>query len=100
VRLVRRRIRSGERGLVPSVEEAQRELGPEASDVDTASGGWPPFFAGSPDTLKKQLTALAAAWRLEELMMVTIVHEHAARMRSYELLAQAFGLPAAESLFQ
>jgi luciferase family oxidoreductase group 1 len=94
VRLVRRRIRSGERGLVPSVEEAQRELGPEAPDVDTARGGWPPFFAGSPDTLKKQLTALAAEWRLEELMIVTIVHEHAARMRSYELLAEAFALKA------
>jgi luciferase family oxidoreductase group 1 len=96
VRLVRRRIRSGERGLVPSVEEAMRELGPDEPWTPSAGSDWPPFFAGSLDTLKKQLTALAAAWRLEELMIVTIVHEHAARLRSYELLAQAFGLNAAQ----
>jgi hypothetical protein len=35
---------------------------------------------------------MAEALGLDELMIVTIVHEHAARMRSYELLAEAFGL--------
>ena len=31
---------------------------------------------------------------LDEIMVVTIVHDHAARVRSYELLAEAFDLRA------
>jgi hypothetical protein len=30
-------------------------------------------------------------------MIVTITHDHAARRRSYELVAQAFGLPQTTS---
>ena len=92
VRLVRRRIRTGERGLVPTVEEALRELGPEAVEPTVGPNGWPAYFVGSPASLKERLTALAEAWRLDEIMIVTIVHDHRARLRSYELLAQAFGL--------
>jgi luciferase family oxidoreductase group 1 len=92
VRLVRQRIRTGVRGLVPSVDEALRELGSEEPWVPSAANPSPPLFIGSPATLKAQLTALAANWRLQELMIVTIVHDHSARLRSYELLAEAFEL--------
>jgi hypothetical protein len=37
---------------------------------------------------------MATALQLEELMVVTIVHDHQARRRSYELLAQVFELQA------
>ena len=94
LRLVRRRIRSGERGLVPSVEEAMSELGGGSAEAPNADLSSRPYFAGSPETLKAQLTALAAEWHLDELMVVTIVHDHSARLRSYELLAGAFGLRA------
>jgi hypothetical protein len=37
---------------------------------------------------------MASVLRVEELMVVTIVHDHRARMHSYELLAEAFNLTA------
>jgi alkanesulfonate monooxygenase SsuD/methylene tetrahydromethanopterin reductase-like flavin-dependent oxidoreductase (luciferase family) len=52
---------------------------------------------GSPDSVRAQLTGMAEALELTELMIVTIVHEHAARLRSYELLARAFGLVQSRS---
>jgi hypothetical protein len=37
-------------------------------------------------------SALAAEYGVDELVVVTITHDPKARLRSYELLAQAFGL--------
>ncbi|HTV52042.1 MAG TPA: MsnO8 family LLM class oxidoreductase, partial [Steroidobacteraceae bacterium] len=90
VRLLGRRLRQGDLRPVPSVEEAERELARGATPAD--AGEWPRHFSGAPDTLRARLGEMASALALEELMIVTIVHEHAARLRSYELLAQAFGL--------
>ena len=36
--------------------------------------------------------AVAAEYGTEELMVLTIAYEHEARRRSYELIAEAFGL--------
>jgi alkanesulfonate monooxygenase SsuD/methylene tetrahydromethanopterin reductase-like flavin-dependent oxidoreductase (luciferase family) len=92
-RLVGRRIRSGIRGPVPTIEEAIRELG-EPAEASSAreTSEWPRYFAGSPATVRAHLEQLAAALQLDELMIVTIVHDHQARLRSYELLAEAFSL--------
>ena len=49
-------------------------------------------FVGSPRTVRARLEQLAAETRADELMVSTVVHDHAARRRSYELLAEAFGL--------
>jgi hypothetical protein len=38
---------------------------------------------------------LIAATRADEVMVTTMLYDHAARRRSYDLLAQAFGLPQA-----
>jgi hypothetical protein len=35
---------------------------------------------------------MASELHVDELMVVTVVHDHQARMRSYQLLAEAFGL--------
>ncbi|MBL8286618.1 MAG: LLM class flavin-dependent oxidoreductase [Rubrivivax sp.] len=43
--------------------------------------------AGSPTTVKRQLQALTERTAADELIVATGVHEHAARRRSYELLA-------------
>ena len=50
------------------------------------------IFVGSPRTVRARLEHLAAETRADELMVSTVVHEHAARRRSYALLAEAFGL--------
>jgi luciferase family oxidoreductase group 1 len=94
-RLFRRRIRQGDLRPIPTVEEAIRELGstlqpPEPSP--RAAGEWPRYFAGTPEKIRDQLTLMADELRVSELMIVTIVHDHKARMHSYELLAEAFEL--------
>jgi luciferase family oxidoreductase group 1 len=45
-------------------------------------------FVGSPATVSAQLRQLREATRADELVVTTITHEHADRVRSYELLAQ------------
>ena len=50
------------------------------------------FFVGRPESVRDSLLALAAEAKVDELMILTMVHDHALRRRSYELLAQAFGL--------
>ena len=44
-------------------------------------------FAGSPETLRRELTAFMARTGADELMVATAVYDHGARLRSYELLA-------------
>jgi luciferase family oxidoreductase group 1 len=48
---------------------------------------------GSARAVKDRLLALAQATRADELMITTMVYDHAARRRSYELLADTFALP-------
>jgi hypothetical protein len=38
------------------------------------------------------LETIADEYRADEVIVVTVTHSHAARERSYELIAQAFGL--------
>ncbi len=49
---------------------------------------------GSPATVREKLEAVAREYGTDELMLVTITHDHAARRRSYELVAEEFGSPA------
>ena len=56
------------------------------------SGEWPRYLVGTPDKVGRKLSAMAEALGIDEIMVVTIIHDHAARVRSYELLAEAFGL--------
>jgi alkanesulfonate monooxygenase SsuD/methylene tetrahydromethanopterin reductase-like flavin-dependent oxidoreductase (luciferase family) len=50
---------------------------------------------GSPETVRAGLEEVVREYGADELMIVTITHEHAARRRSYELIAEAFGLAPA-----
>jgi luciferase family oxidoreductase group 1 len=45
---------------------------------------------GSPATVKARLMPLIEATKADELMVTTMIFDHAARKRSYELLAEAF----------
>ncbi|MEI9991377.1 MAG: LLM class flavin-dependent oxidoreductase [Rhizomicrobium sp.] len=47
---------------------------------------------GTKDQVREKLTALATAHGAEELVVVTITYDFASRLRSYELLAEAFEL--------
>jgi luciferase family oxidoreductase group 1 len=54
-------------------------------------------FVGAPGTVRDRLGSFARAVRADEIMVTTAIFDHAARRRSYQLLAEAFGLasPAA-----
>jgi len=49
-------------------------------------------FLGTAEKVRDQLIAKAEEYSAQELIVVTITYDHAARLRSYELLAKAFGL--------
>ena len=49
-------------------------------------------FVGDPAFIKAQLEDLAARHGADELVILTITYDFAARKRSYELIAEAFGL--------
>ena len=48
-------------------------------------------FVGSPVTLRQQLQSFIAKTGIDELMVATAIHDHRARMRSYQLLAALLG---------
>lgn len=47
---------------------------------------------GSPDTVRMELEDVVAKYGAEEAIVVSITYDHQDRRRSYELLAEAFGL--------
>lgn len=55
------------------------------------------ILAGSPRTVRAGIEAVAREYGAEEVLIVNIMHDHAARGRSYEMIASEFQLAAAES---
>jgi luciferase family oxidoreductase group 1 len=90
VRLWRRRLMRGDPGPFPSPEEALEELGERAHERPRDPEQRLVF--GSPDEVRVSLTELAERYGSDELIVLTICHDHSARVRSYELLADAFAL--------
>jgi luciferase family oxidoreductase group 1 len=82
-------LRQGRPIAVPTPERASRYL---AQHGDPASGRR--RIVGSPETVRAGIEAVAAEYGTDEVILVTITHDHAARRRSYELIADAFGLRA------
>jgi luciferase family oxidoreductase group 1 len=80
-------LRRGTLIPVPPPETALAFLAREGRD---SSGPGRRGVVGSPATVRAGLEAVAAAYGAQELIVVTITWDHAARRRSYELLAEAF----------
>jgi alkanesulfonate monooxygenase SsuD/methylene tetrahydromethanopterin reductase-like flavin-dependent oxidoreductase (luciferase family) len=53
---------------------------------------------GTPGAVRDELERIAVEYGAQELIIVTITHDHALRRRSYELLAEAFELEPREAL--
>ena len=49
-------------------------------------------ISGTPELVKLGLQRMAAEYGAEEVIVLSITHDFAARVRSYELIAKAFGL--------
>jgi luciferase family oxidoreductase group 1 len=69
--------------------------------VDSMDGRWSPMeqasveatlrasIVGDPDTVRQQLKAFVEETQADELIINTMIHDHSARLRSYEIAAQA-----------
>jgi luciferase family oxidoreductase group 1 len=85
-------MRQGELIPIPRVEIAQRffeELGTATVPI-TNRRRW---ILGSPSTVRRALDALVEEYAADEVMVVTITHDHGARRRSYELIADVSSRP-------
>jgi luciferase family oxidoreductase group 1 len=84
-------LRRGQLIPVPPPEEAIEFLKREGKPVTGALPGRRGII-GSPETARAGLQKLASDYGADEVIIVTITHDHAARRRSYELIAEAVGL--------
>lgn len=91
--LWRLRADRGDLGPVPSVEEA---LAYPYTDEERArvAINRRRQIVGAPEQVKARLTALAEAFGVAELVVISNCYDFKARLRSYELLAEAFALPS------
>jgi len=75
---------------VPTVETATRFLEEPAGSLPIARRRR--MTMGTKEAVRDGLDAIALEYGAEEVMIVTITHSHEARKRSYELVAEEFGL--------
>ena len=92
--LWRLRLERGEIGPIPPPEEA---LAYDYSEAERARVAVHRRrnIVGTPDQAKERLDELMARYGVDEAVVVTITYDFAARKRSYELLAEAYGLGGA-----
>jgi luciferase family oxidoreductase group 1 len=84
-------LRRGQLIPVPPVDKALRFLEHDGASR-SGSGSGRRAIIGAPAKVRAQIEELAAAYGAEEVVVVTITHDHQARRRSYELIAEAFDL--------
>ena len=82
---------------LPSPEEAARHDYTEAEMAHVARGR-ARALAGRPGEVAERLRTLSDNLGVEDIVVLTTLHDPAARMRSYELLAEAAGLEHAGRL--
>ncbi len=79
---------------VPTIERARQFLREEKTPFEPLGSGRR-FITGAPGRVRAEVEILAEDYGATEVFLVNILHEHAARRRSYELVAREFGLTSA-----
>ena len=94
VNLRRLNMDYGVNAPVPTLEEAERY---PYTDVDRQRIAHHSrrVVLGTPDVVKQRLLEIQTEFEADELMVITITGDYDSRLRSYELLANAFGLSSA-----
>ena len=85
------RLYTGRPGAFPSAEEAETYPYTE-QELAIVHHARRRTIAGAPEQVRDRLLALAGAYGAAELMIVAITFDFKARLRSYQLLAEAFDL--------
>ncbi|MDQ1467061.1 MAG: hypothetical protein QOH10_1476 [Actinomycetota bacterium] len=83
------RLRQGRPTQLPTPEDAAEYVF-TPTERELVRSWTAPLIVGSPDDARAQLEALAQRTGVDELMITTMVHGAADRLRSYELLAEAW----------
>jgi luciferase family oxidoreductase group 1 len=95
----RRLFTSAQQQFTHLVRGAPGKLPPPIDDIDRY---WTPLererasamlqysFVGSPERVREGLHAFVERTHVDELFVVSAIHDHAARLRSYQLLADLF----------
>ncbi len=76
---------------VPTIETAQRFLEEEGLMPDQVPAGRR-IITGTPARVRESIENVARDYEADEVLLVNILHSHAARLRSYELIAREFGM--------
>jgi luciferase family oxidoreductase group 1 len=89
---------SAQQAFTNLLRGARGQLAPPIDDIE---GYWSPAekaqasrmlacsFVGSPDTVRAGLDVFASQTAADEIIVASAIYDHAARLRSYELLARA-----------
>jgi luciferase family oxidoreductase group 1 len=91
-RMAMRMLRQGQLIAVPTPETATDYLRAIGQPVGSGFFDGRRGIVGSPDTVRPKLHEVADQYGAEEVIVVTITHDHEARRRSYELIAEAMDL--------
>lgn len=94
--MTRRLLQRGQLIAVPSPEKALEFMQSEEL-LTTVPLARRRVIAGSPGTVREGLEALTDEYEASEVLVVTITYDHAARRRSYELIAEEMGLARREA---
>ncbi|MCL6634115.1 MAG: LLM class flavin-dependent oxidoreductase [Alicyclobacillus herbarius] len=86
-------LEQGRGGEIPTAEEARAYTFTPWEERRVQANRARMVF-GTPDKVRDQLTDLARTYGIDEWILVTITDTFASRLRSYELIAEAFGLTA------
>lgn len=97
-RMTRALMNQGKLIQVPPIEKALEFLAQNGRNADSV--GFPKLdvarprraIIGSPATIRRGIEEVARLYQAEEVMIVTITYDHQDRRRSYELIAEEFGL--------
>jgi luciferase family oxidoreductase group 1 len=92
IRMISILLRTGNLPPVPTVEHAEAFLEEHALEARALRQSRR-SVVGAPATVRAGLQAVAAEYGADEVMVLTVCHDHQARRRSYELIAEAFALP-------
>lgn len=85
------RLYRGETFPVPTIEEAEAYPYTER-ELAVVRHARQRTIAGTPEEVRDRLNELGQLYGVDEFVVVTICHDFSARLRSYELLADAFDL--------
>jgi luciferase family oxidoreductase group 1 len=91
------RLRQGRPGPYPTPESAA-EFNPTPAERELIRSWSSSRIVGDPAEVRAELDGLLERTGADELMVTTMVHAHDDRLRSYELVAELAGVPAAATV--